>query len=164
VGCERIQSQAGICVLHRKKRIVVAVTLETRYSALIHPFHAVLLAGTVVLFLSATLSDAAYASTYEIQWANFASWLIVGGLVLGAVAVVFAIVDLSRPVRRAAGLVFCALLLLAAWVVGFFNALMHARDAWGSMPGGLVLSIFATLLACVATWFGFATPRIGSAR
>ena len=49
----------------------------------IHPLHAALLAGTVPLFLGALLSDIAYARTYEIQWANFASWLIVGGLVSG---------------------------------------------------------------------------------
>ena len=48
----------------------------------------------------------------------------------------------------------------STWVVGFFNALMHARDAWASMPGGLVLSVIVALLAGVATWFGFATPRI----
>jgi uncharacterized membrane protein len=124
----------------------------------------VLLAGTATLFLSAALSDAVYASTYEIQWTNFASWLIVGGLVSGTIALLFAIIDLSRPAPRAPGILVYAVLLLATWVVGFFNALMHARDAWGSMPGGLVLSVIATLLACVATWLGFATPRIGSSR
>jgi uncharacterized membrane protein len=142
----------------------MAVIIESRYSRVIHPLHAVLLAGTVVLFLSAVLSDVAYASTYEIQWVNFASWLVVGGLVLGGIALIFAVADLSRPARRAAGILIYAPVLFTAWVVGFFNALMHARDAWGSMPGGLVLSIVATVLACVATWFGFATPRLRSPR
>ena len=142
----------------------MAITIESRYSRVIHPFHAVLFAGTVVLFLSAALSDAKYASTYEIQWINFASWLIVGGLVLGGIALLFAIIDLSRPARRASGILVYATVLLGAWVVGLFDALMHARDAWGSMPGGLVLSVVATLLACVATWFGFATPRLRSPR
>ena len=139
----------------------MAVTIESRYSRSIHPLHAVLLAGTVPLFLCATLSDAGYASTYEIQWSNFASWLVVGGLVFGGIALIFAIADLSRPARRAPGIGVYVALLLATWVVGFLNALMHARDAWGSMPGGLVLSVIGTVLACVATWFGFATPRFG---
>jgi len=142
----------------------VNVSIASRYSRVIHPLHSVLLAGTVALFFSAALTDAVYASTYEIQWSNFASWLIVGGLVLGGIALIFAIIDLSRPARRAPGIVVYAAVLLAAWVIGFFSALMHARDAWGSMPGGLVLSVIATLLASVATWFGFATPRIGTAR
>jgi uncharacterized membrane protein len=103
-------------------------------------------------------------STYEIQWSNFASWLIVGGLVWGGIALLFASIDSTRPDRRAAGLIVYVVVLLAAWVAGLFSALMHARDAWGSMPGGLVLSVIATSLACVATWFGFATPRTGSRR
>jgi len=123
-----------------------------------------LLAGTVPMFLGAALSDAEYASTYEIQWSNFASWLIVGGLVFGGVALLFAIIDLSRPTRRTPGAAVYFAVLLAAWIVGFFNALMHARDAWGSMPGGLVMSVITAVLACSATWFGFATPRIRGLR
>lgn len=142
----------------------MAVTVESRYSNSIHPLHAVFLAGTVPLFLGAALSDAEYASTYEIQWNNFASWLIVGGLVFGAIALLFAIADLSRRARRAPGFTAYFAALAATWIVGLFNALMHARDAWGSMPGGLVLSIIAAVLACLATWFGFATPRIKGLR
>jgi uncharacterized membrane protein len=142
----------------------MAVTNESRYSTSIHPLHAVLLAGTVPMFLSAALSDAEYASTYEIQWSNFASWLIAGGLVLGGIALLFAIVDLSRPARRVPGVGIYFAILLATWIVGFFNALMHARDAWGSMPGGLVMSVITAVLACLATWFGFATPRIRGLR
>lgn len=139
----------------------MAVTFESRYSRSIHPLHAVLLAGTVSLFLCAALSDAGYASTYEIQWSNFASWLIVGGLIFGGIALLFAITDLSRPARRAPGIGLYVALLLATWVVGFFNSLMHARDAWGSMPGALLLSVIGSVLALLATWFGFATPRFG---
>jgi uncharacterized membrane protein len=138
----------------------MAVTIESRYSSSIHPLHAILLAGAVPLFLGAALSDAEYASTYEIQWNNFASWLIAGGLVFGGIALLFAIIDLSRPARRASGIAAYFAVLLATWIVGFFNALMHARDAWGSMPGGLVMSVITVVLVCVATWIGFATPRI----
>lgn len=139
----------------------MAVTVEHRYSTVIHPLHAFLLAGTVPLFLGALLSDIAYSSSYEIQWNNFASWLIVGGLVFSGIALLFAIVDLFRDKRRAPGFGLYAVLLLAAWVVGFFNALMHARDAWAGMPTGLVLSVIATLLILLAAWFGFCTPRVG---
>ena len=142
----------------------MAHTIESRYSQTVYPIHAVFLAGTIPLFLGAALSDAAYASSYNIQWNNFASWLIVGGLVLNGFALLFAIIDLSRPARRAPGILVYAPLVLAAWVIGFFDALMHARDAYGTMPGGLVLSVIATLLACVATWLVFARPRPGSPR
>ncbi|HUH60987.1 MAG TPA: DUF2231 domain-containing protein [Candidimonas sp.] len=139
----------------------MAHTIEHRYSTMVYPLHAVFLAGTVPLFLGAALSDIAYASSYNIQWNNFASWLIAGGLVFAAAALVFAVVDLCRAHRRARGIGWYALILLATWALGFLNALMHARDAWASMPTGLVLSVIVTVLACVATWFGFHTPRIG---
>jgi uncharacterized membrane protein len=137
----------------------VAVIIERRYASVIHPLHAVLLAGTVPLFLGAVLSDIAYFRTYQIQWSNFASWLIAGSLVLAAIALIFAIFDLFRADRRARGVGPYALILLATWLVGFFNALIHARDAWAAMPTGLVLSVITVVLACVATWLGFASPR-----
>ena len=139
----------------------MSALIERRYAAVIHPLHAILLAGTVVLYLGATLSDIAYAKTYQIQWNNFASWLLAGGLVLNGIAVLFLLADLLRADRRAAGILAYALAMVASWIAGCLDALMHARDAWASMPAGLVLSIVATLLACVATWFGFRGRRLG---
>ena len=49
---------------------------------------------------------------------------------------------------------------LAAWLVGLFNAFVHARDAWASMPNGLILSVVGAVLALVALWLGFRTPHI----
>lgn len=126
---------------------------------LIHPFHAVLLAGTVTLFIGALISDVAYAVGYQLQWKNFASWLIVGGLVVGGVVLIWSLLDLRHAVlRRAQGLVY-ALLLLATWILGFINASIHARDAWASMPTGLLLSAIVVLLAIAATTLGFSRPR-----
>lgn len=139
----------------------MAAIVRYRFACAIHPLHAILLAGTVPLFLGAALSDAAYASTYEIQWRNFASWLIVGGLVFAAGALVFAIADLCRPGRRTRAGTAYAAVLLVAWGVGLFNAFMHARDAWAGMPGSLVMSIIVALLVCVATWMGFRPLRQG---
>ncbi len=127
-----------------------------------HPLHAVLLGGALALFLGALLSDIAYARTYEIQWNNFASWLITGGLVVSGAAMVCAIIGLL-PSRRTRQSVLHAIVLLATWLTGLLDALWHARDAWASMPGGLVLSVVVVLLACVATWLGCWTTRIGGA-
>ena len=41
----------------------------------------------------------------------------------------------ARAARRRDGLVYF-LVLLAAWVLGFVDALVHAKDAWASMPDG----------------------------
>lgn len=137
--------------------------VHARYAPPIHPIHAVFLAGTLPLFAGAALSDLAYFRTYEIQWQNFASWLIVGGLVLTGVALVFALFGLA-PSRRTGGRVLYLLVLAATFVVGFFNALHHARDAWASMPGGLVMSVIVTVLAIAATWLAFCPPRLGETK
>ena len=135
---------------------------RSRYRA-IHPLHAVLLAGALPLFLGALLSDWAYSASYEIQWKNFASWLIVGALFFAGFALLWALIDIFRGRRNGRRLVYF-LLLLAAWVLGFVNALVHAKDAWASMPEALILSAISTLLVIAATWLGFSTLRAGGTR
>lgn len=138
--------------------------IDRNRQEVIHPFHAVMLAGTIPLFLGALLSDYAYWSSSQIEWSNFASWLIAGGLVFGAIALVCAALDLLHADRRSGRSISCALVLLAAWVLGFSNALVHARDAWAIMPAALVLSAIVAVLACVATWIGFPGLRAGGAK
>ena len=135
-------------------------TVERRHVPAFHPVHLLLLGAVIVLFLGGLLSDIAYARTYEIQWQNFASWLIVGGLVFSAVAVLFSLFGLRGAVRTRGSAIY-ALVVVAMWVIGFFNALMHARDAWASMPGGLIMSLIVVVLALVATFMGFRTVRTG---
>lgn len=137
--------------------------VEPRYVLTVHPLHALFLAGMMPLFLGATVADLAYANTFQIQWNNFASWLLAGALVFAGVALAFAIAGLFMASQRARGIVPYAVVLIVTWVVGFFSALIHARDAWGSMPTGLVLSAVATILACAALWLGFRTPHIRGA-
>ena len=127
------------------------------------PLHAFLLAATVPPFLGAALTDYAYASSYQVQWINFSSWLIVGGLVFGGAALVCALVDLFRASRRGNRFVVHLVLLLAAFVVSFVNAFVHAGDAWASMPMGLILSLAAAILACVATVIAFSGAHGGGA-
>ncbi|MEW9857072.1 DUF2231 domain-containing protein [Novosphingobium sp. M1R2S20] len=121
----------------------------------IHPLHAVLLASTIPLYLGALLSDLAYNSTYHIQWSNFASWLLVGAMLFTGMALAWTLVTLLRPHARRPLVTF--VLLLALFALGLLNSLVHARDAWGTMPEGLILSVIVTILAVAATWSGFST-------
>ena len=131
----------------------------------LHPLHAVLLASALPLFLGALLSDWAYSSSYQVQWTNFSSWLLVGALVLTGLALLWAGIDLlRRDVRMERRSLLFMLLLLATFVLGLINALIHARDAWAVMPAALILSFIVAVLAVAATWVGFATPRAGWAR
>ena len=131
----------------------------------IHPLHAFFLAGCAPLFLGALLSDWAYSSTYEIQWTNFASWLLVGALILAGFALLWALVDLLRADRswRGRPLIYF-FFLLAAWILGFANALVHAKDAWAKMPEALILSVIVAILVLAACWLGFSSWRSGEVK
>jgi len=128
------------------------------------PLHAILLAGSVPLFLGALLSDITYFKTYQIQWSNFASWLIAGGLLFCGLALLFALVNLVRADRKAGRPVVYFLLLLVTWVLGLVNAFEHAKDAFAAMPFGLIMSVVVTLLACIAAWTGLTSSRSGDTK
>lgn len=130
--------------------------------ASIHPLHAVLLAGAFPLFLGVLFNDIAYAFTYEVQWKNFASWLIVGGLVFGGLALLFAALRLFRPAGRGPAALVYLLLLLGAFVLGFVNALVHAKDVWAAMPASLILSSIVAVLITAAVAIGFSGLRRGA--
>lgn len=119
--------------------------------------HAVLAFSAVPLFLGALLSDWAYAQSHEIQWANFAAWLNAGGLVVGGLALVWAVVAVlgSRAAGHRRSVVYL-MLLLASFAIGFVNALIHAKDGWAAMPAGLALSAAVLLLAAAASVTGLA--------
>ena len=118
----------------------------------------------VPLFLGGVLSDWAYSSSYEIQWINFAAWLIAGGMVFTGLALLWALIDLLRFGRGRGRPLLLVLLLVAVFVLGLINSFVHARDAWATMPQGLVLSVIVAVLAAIATWVGFAPLRAGEAR
>jgi uncharacterized membrane protein len=134
-------------------------------SSPIHPLQAILLASVLPLFFGAMVTDIAYARSFEVQWKNFASWLLVSGLTLSFIVLLWALVDLlrrndDRGVRRMAYVGA----LLVMWIIGFVNALVHAGDVWASMPQGLILSTIGSLLAIAAVWIGFPNYRNTNAR
>ena len=121
--------------------------------------HAVLALSSVPLFLGALISDWAYFSSHQIQWVNFAAWLIVGGLLIAGPVLLWGALDLLRsPSTRHRRSVVYLSLLLATFVVGFFNALVHAKDGWAAMPTGLILSALVVVLAMMASVVGLAGP------
>ena len=140
----------------------MAATTFDRPYRVPHPLHISLVVSTVPLFLGALLSDLAYGSTFQVQWKNFASWLIVGGLVLAGLALLWAVVDALRADNRAdqRRRWLHPFLVLATYVIGFINALVHARDGWSSMPAGAVLSFIALALAVAAVWSAFSGRRV----
>ena len=135
------------------------VTVGLGVARPLHPLQAVLLASLLPLFLGAIISDVAYSRSFQVQWANFSSWLIAGGLFVGAFTVLWAVVDLIRgEAARRKGHALHLVILIAMWAFGFISALVHAKDAWATMPEGLYLTVITSLLALIAVWMGF--PRM----
>jgi len=129
----------------------------------IHPLHAMLLAGSFPLFLGVLLTDLAYFHSYEVQWKNFASWLIVGALLFSGLTLLWALLAAAGTRWHASGRTIYLLVLAAAWILGLLNAFVHAGDAWGSMPQGLVIAVIDTALIMVALGLGFYSPARGVA-
>lgn len=128
------------------------------------PVHAILLAGTVPLFLGGLLSDIAYYKTTLIQWTNFASWLIAGGMLFCGLALLFALVNLIRAPRKSGRPVLYFLLLLVTWCLGLVNCFEHAKDAWAVVPSGLIFSVIVTVLSVVAACTGLTNLRSGDVK
>lgn len=132
--------------------------LPTRNRAPLHPLHAILLAFPVAFFTGALAADATYLNTAEMQWSNFAAWMIVGALLFGAPVVGWAAVSTLRgrgAGRRIPAASYLVVVLLM-WLTGLVNAFQHSRDGWSSVgTAGLLLSMASTLLALVAGWIGY---------
>jgi len=120
--------------------------------------HAAFALSSVPLFLGALLSDWAYFSSQQIQWINFAAWLSAGALLMAGPALLWGAVEVLRSSahRHRRGLVYLSL-LLAAFIVGFINALVHGKDGWAAMPAGLILSAVVVVLAAAASAVGLAS-------
>jgi uncharacterized membrane protein len=121
----------------------------------IHPLHAVFLAATLPLFFGGLLCDWTYARDYQVQWNNFAAWIIAAAMIFTGLALLWSLIAVLRGGRGRSLVGF--ILLLAMFVLGLVNSFVHARDAYGTMPDGLMLSLIVTVLAIVAVWTGFST-------
>jgi uncharacterized membrane protein len=124
-----------------------------------HPLHPMLVPVPIVCFIGALLTDVMYFLTAEMMWADFSAWLLVVGVIIGVIAAIAGIVDLlnSRAIRSLTPAWPHALGNVVVLVLAFFNALIHARDAWTSVvPTGLILSIITVLILPVTGWLGWA--------
>lgn len=126
-----------------------------------HPVYILLAVSMIPLFLGSLLSDLAYGSSGQVQWKNFASWLIAGGLVFAGLTLLWSVVEALRADHRGAAKRWIGpILVLATFVSGFINALVHAKDGWASVPAGSILSVITLALALAAIWNAFANRRV----
>jgi len=127
-----------------------------------HPILSLLLPIPVICFIGALLTDLSYANSGgNFMWINFSSWLIASGLAFGAVVLVILAIDALRG--SSGWLAF--LLIAAAWIVEFLNALIHARDGWTAVvPIGMTLSAIGAALIVIGGWLSRSTHVVGGVR
>jgi len=101
-------------------------------------------------FVGALIFDIIYSNTYTVLWVKAAAWLISIGLVI---AIIPQLINLGRTWFgkrgiRTRNLAINFWLQVVAIVAALFNAFVHSRDAYGTMPAGVWLSVL-TVLALV---------------
>jgi uncharacterized membrane protein len=134
------------------------VTLQPTAQIARHPIHPMLVSVPIVCFIGALITDITYAATAEMMWADFSSWLLTVGFIIGVLAAIAGLIDFLGGRRiRALGTAWLHLIgNLIVLVLAFFNALVHTRDAWTSVvPLGLILSIVTVLILPVTGWLGW---------
>lgn len=102
-------------------------------------------------FVAAMIFDIIYARTAVVMWGKGAAWLIVIGLVFAVIPRLINLVQVWITSRRFATRAdrFDFWLNLLAIVAAIFNAFVHSRDAYGSMPTGMWLSVCTVALLSI---------------
>ena len=125
-----------------------------------HPLLRILASFPIACFSGALITDIVYATTSDIVWADFSTWLLAGGMVFGVLAAVVGLVDLvsNQRLRRPRSVPVAVIGSLLVLGIGFLNNLVHSRDAWTSVvPEGLALSAITVVLILLTVWFSSGT-------
>jgi uncharacterized membrane protein len=119
------------------------------------PVYSILFPVPVVCFIGVLLTDIAYVeSDGNLLWLAFSSWLLLAGLLSGAIAALVLLIDFVRRdgVRTVAGWAHL-LPFYGALLVELLSVFIHERDGWTAVvPIGLTLSIAGALLMLIAGW------------
>ncbi|PRX10098.1 UNVERIFIED_ORG: putative membrane protein [Martelella mediterranea] len=123
-----------------------------------YPLRAVFVPFPFVAFTFALFTDILYWRTSMLMWQNFSAWLLFGGLVFGAIAVIAGLVDAfrSKATRPAIPETIGFAVVL---VLGIFNSFVHAGDGWKAVvPNGLILSTITFVVILITLWLAAARP------
>jgi uncharacterized membrane protein len=133
------------------ERVFMSIHASPHRSVIANAIYGVLNPIPFGFFVAALIFDIIYLRTAVIQWDKGAAWLIAIGLLF---AIIPRLVNLaqvwitSRPsALRADKIDFW--LNLVAIVAATFNAFVHSRDAYASMPTGAWLSAFTVILMVI---------------
>ena len=119
-------------------------------------------AFAIACLVGTLATDFAYWRTADWFWADFSDWLLVSGVILGAFALVVALVEflVIRPARVVPPRWPVVIGGILALFVAFLDTLIHTRDAWTSVvPWGVFLSVVAVVILLGAGVLARFPPR-----
>lgn len=122
-----------------------------------HPIHPMIVPFPIAFLTGAFVSDIAFWLSNNAFWAQLSFWLILAGIVMGALAAIFGLVDfLTKAEIRSYS---------AAWVhflgnglailISLVNLLLRIGDPTVvPLPLGLILSLVVTGILVITGWLG----------
>jgi uncharacterized membrane protein len=104
------------------------------------------------LFVAALIFDVVYDRTAEMLWIKSAAWLITIALFFAIVPRLINLVRVGFPGAsgRRPGEVASFWITLLGLVAAIVNAFVHTRDAYATMPDGMLLSLVTVMLLIAA--------------
>lgn len=122
-----------------------------------HPIHPMLIPFPISFLVGALVTDLVYWSTNGAFWAESSFWLILAGLITGAIAAVFGLIDfltIERVREHSAGWIHF-IGNAAVLVIALISVLMRWDNPEAAvMPWGLLLSVVTGLILIVTGWYG----------
>ena len=124
------------------------------------PLHPFVIGLGGALLIAAAFTDSMYSSNALMQWANFSTWLIAGGLVLALCAAIVLLIDYA--IGRAGPIRWLDFALVGvAALLSLVNVFVHTRDGWTSVvPTGIMLSVIVAVLLLAAGVRGWRVTAI----
>ncbi|HLH88854.1 MAG TPA: DUF2231 domain-containing protein [Xanthobacteraceae bacterium] len=104
-------------------------------------------------------TDVMYVQSANVMWADFSTWLVTVGALVGWLSLLVALIELIAT-RSVIGFPSWPIVIgyIVALLLATLNMFVHTRDAWTSvMPWGLALSAAVVLILLLAGGFWHAT-------
>jgi len=122
-----------------------------------HPIHPMIIPFPVAFLVGALATDIAFWQTGDAFWARASMWLVGAGLVMGALAAVFGLIDFTTIKRARTGSTGWIHFLgnALALIVALVSLLHRIGDpATAVMPLGIILSAVTVGILLVTGWLG----------
>jgi uncharacterized membrane protein len=121
-----------------------------------HPIHPMLVPFPIAFLVGAFVTDLVARGTANPFWPTASMWLLGAGLVMGALAAMFGLVDFLTIPRARAGHTGWVHFLGngVALVVALVNLVLRWGHAGPVGGGGLALSLVTVLILLVTGWLG----------